>query len=117
MKKLLFLLVVGFGGSMLIKGNYVTISPTDNQVRVAGWAVPLPASVQASPVLAMVSTMLQGNLGSPAAASAPQARPGAPVQPALPSVTSALGTYNANAPRAAQTSGSDQFNATAKALH
>jgi hypothetical protein len=115
MKKLLFLLVVGFGGSMLIKGNYVTISPTDNQVRVAGWVVPLPASVQSSPVMAMVSTMLQGNLGPPAA-SAPQARPGAPVQPALPSVTSALGTYNTNAPRAAQTPGSDQFNATAKAL-
>ena len=66
MKKLLFLMVVGFGGTMLVKGNYVTISP-DNQVRVAGWAVPLPASVQSSPVLGMVSTMLQGNLGPPAA--------------------------------------------------
>jgi hypothetical protein len=113
MKKLLFLMVVGFGGTMLLKGNYVTISP-DNQVRVAGWAVPLPASVQASPVMGMVSTMLQGNLAPPPPAPASAApRPGPPL---LPNVTSAVSTYSANPPRAGQTQGGDQFNAVAKAI-
>lgn len=114
MKKLLFLMVVGFGGTMLLKGGYVTITP-DNQVRVAGWAVPLPPSVQASPVMAMVGTLFQGNLG-PQMTNAPTARPGAPVPPPLPTVTSAVSTYNANPPRASQAQGTDQFNAVAKAL-
>jgi hypothetical protein len=111
MKKLLFLMVVGFGGTMLFKNGYVTITP-DNQVRVAGWAVPIPASVQASPVMGMVSTLLQGNLAPPSA----QARPGAPVPPALPTVTSTVSTYNGNSPRAGQPQGADQFNSVAKAL-
>ena len=110
MKKLLFLMVVGFGGTMLVKGNYVTISP-ENQVRVAGWAVPLPASVQTSPIMGMVSTMLQGNLAPQPASAA--ARPGVP---AMPNVTSAVSTYNANAPRGGQPQSSDQFNAVNKAL-
>jgi hypothetical protein len=119
MKKLLFLMVVGFGGTMLLKNGYVTMSP-DNQIRVAGWAVPIPASVQASPVMGMVSTLLQGNLG-PAATTTAQARPGAQVPPPMPTVTSTLSTYNGNAPngnapRAGQTQGADQYNAVAKAL-
>jgi hypothetical protein len=113
MKKLLFLMVVGFGGTMLFKNGYVSITP-DHQVRVAGWAVPLPPSVQASPVMGMVTTLLQGNL-EPAAMNG-QARPGTPVQPPLPTVTSAVSTYNGNAPRAGQAQGADQYNSIAKAL-
>jgi hypothetical protein len=107
---LLFIMVVGFGGTMLVKGNHVTISP-ENEVRVAGWTVPLPASVKASPILGMVGTMLQGgNLAAQPASAA--VRPG---PPALPNVTSTVSTYNANAPRPAQTQG-DPFNAANKAL-
>jgi hypothetical protein len=94
MKKILFLMVIGFGGSMLFKNGYVTISP-DNQVKVAGWAVPLPAAVQSSPVMGMVTTLLQGNLG-------PTGAPGKP------------GAAGANNPAA---KASDQFSAVAKALH
>jgi hypothetical protein len=113
MKKLLFMMVVGFGGTMLFKQGYVAITP-DNQVRVAGWAVPLPPSVQASPIMGMINTLFQGNLGPQMTNAAP--RPGARVPPPLPTVTSAVGTYNANVPIAGQTQGSDQFNAVAKAL-
>jgi hypothetical protein len=109
MKKLLFLMVVGFGGTMLLKGNYVIVTP--DQVRVARWTFPLPASVRASPIMGMVTTLLQGNLGPPASDAAP--RPG---MAALPNVTSAVGTYNANPPAAGQPQGSDQFNAVSRAL-
>ncbi len=115
MKKMLFLMVVGFGGTMLLKHGYVTITP-DNQVRIAGWAVPIPPSVRASPVMGMVTTLFQGNLG-PQTTAASAARPGYPVRPALPTVTSAVGTYNANAPSDGQTPGSEQFNTVSKALH
>jgi hypothetical protein len=110
MKKLLFLMVVGFGGTMLLKGNYVTITP--DQVRVAGLALPIPASIQASPIMGMVTTLFQGNLGPTTTSARP--RPG---MSALPNVTSAVGTYNANAPNTGQTQGGDQFNSVARALH
>src|ERR1700675_4463249 len=54
MKKMLFLMVVGFGGAMLVKGGHVTITP-ENQLRVAGYNVPLPAAVQNSPVMGMIT--------------------------------------------------------------
>ena len=109
MKKLLFLVVVGFGGTMLLKGNYVTVMP--DQVRVARWSFPIPASVQASPIMGMVSTLLEGNLGPPTAGAA--ARPGGGT---LPTVTSAVGTYNANPPRAGQTRGADPLSTVAGAI-
>src|SRR5258708_11551213 len=62
MKKMLFLMVVGFGGAMLVKGGHVTITP-DNQVRVAGYNVPLPAAVQNSPVMGMITTLFMGQMG------------------------------------------------------
>ena len=46
MKKLLFLMVVGFGGTMLLKNGYVTVAP--DQVRVAG-AKAKPATVSERP--------------------------------------------------------------------
>src|SRR5258708_3119057 len=110
MKKLLFIMLVGIGGTMLIKNGYVTIAP-DNEVRVAGHPLPLPDALKNSPIMGMVTTMLMGQLpaapqaaGAPQMAGAPQLagaapRPGAPpARPALPSVTSVAGTYNANAP-------------------
>jgi len=116
MKKLLFLMVLGFGGAMLVKGGHVTIS-SDNQVRVAGYAVPLPATVQNSPVFGMVTTLLMGQLGPTAQVTSVPARPGAPGYPAMPNVTSTAGTYNANAPHAAApVGGTDQLTAVAKAL-
>ena len=117
MKKLLFLLVVGFGGAMLVKGGHVTIAP-DNQVRVAGYAVPLPPAVQNSPIFGMVTTLLMGQLGPTAQMTGAPARPGAPGFPAMPNVTSTAGTYSANAPRAAGPAAGtgDQLSTVARAL-
>jgi hypothetical protein len=111
MKKLLFLMVAGIGGTMLIRGGHITITP-DNQIRVAGYTVPIPDSVQKSPVMGMVTTMMMGQLQIPAQST------GAPQRPALPSVTSAAGTYNPNVrpSSAASAPGSDGLNAAAKAL-
>ncbi len=118
MKKMLFFMVVGFGGAMLVKGGHVVITP-DNQVRVAGYTVPLPPAVQNSPVMGMVTTLFMGQLGGPVQATA-AAAPGRPGYPALPNVTSTVGTYNPNAPRAAAAGpaggASDQLSAVAKAL-
>ena len=62
MKKLLFLMVVGFGGTMLVKGGHVVITP-NNQVLVAGYQVPLPDAVQSSPVMGAVASMLRTQVG------------------------------------------------------
>ncbi len=115
MKKLLFIMVVGFGGAMLIKGGHVTVTP-DNQVRVVGYSVPLPAAVQNSPVFGIVVAGLIGQSSGNSQAAAAPSRPGAPKPPAVPAVTSTAGTDNANSPRAAQGAQSDQFNAAARAI-
>jgi hypothetical protein len=122
MKKILFLMVVGFGGAMLVKGGHVVVTP-DNQVRVAGYNVPLPPAVQNSPVFGMITTLFMGQLGPTAQTTGAPGRPGAPGFPAMPNVTSTAGTYNANAPAAGVpragnplTGASDQPTAVAKAL-
>lgn len=112
MKKLLFVMVVGFGAAMLVKNGKVTVTP-DNQIQVVGFAVPLPNAVQQSPIMGMVTSML------PAAAPA-----GAGVQarPMMPVVTSASGTFDANAsgranaPGGGMATGAAGFSAAAKAL-
>jgi hypothetical protein len=101
MKKLLFLMVAGFGVAMLIEAGHVTILP--DHAHVAGYAVPLPADVQNSPVMGMVTTVLKG---PPDAVPQQGGRPGA--RPVLPVVASTVSTYSANRP--------DQFNGAAKAL-
>jgi hypothetical protein len=124
MKKLLFIMVVGFGGTMLVRSGQVTVTP-DNQVRVAGYSMPLPAVIQNSPVMGMVITALVGQTPGqqqPAGQMAiAGARPGAQVPHPRPSVTSTAGTYNANPPSTGPTQGqpkvNDQFSAVAKALH
>jgi hypothetical protein len=119
MKKLLFLAVLGLG-AMSLKGN-VSLTP-DNQVHVfSSWVSPVPAVIQSSPLYTMVSTMMTGQLGPipqmAVAPAAPQYRTAAqPVRPALPNVTSATSTYNANAPAAGSASGGDSFGATSKVL-
>jgi hypothetical protein len=132
MKKLLVLLLVGFGVSVIIKGNHLTVTP-DGQVHLAGWAVPLPESVRSSPVMGMVSMLTQGNLqvpmgvAPPAPVGAPTQMAGTPVRPAvaapppMPVINSVNGTFNANAPvgnaaGAAPARGNDQFNAAARAF-
>jgi len=119
MKKLLFLMIIGLGGTMLIKGGHVTIGP-DNQVRIAGYAVPLPEAVQNSPIMGMVTTVLMGQLPAAPQAAVATGGPGpaAPVRPMLPSVTSTNGTYSATAPASGskQPTGSDQLSAVTKAL-
>jgi hypothetical protein len=117
MKKMLFLMVVGFGGAMLVKGGHVTITP-DNQVRVAGYNVPLPAAVQNSPVMGMITTLFMGQLAPATQMTGVAGRPGAPGIPAMPNVTSTAGTYNGNAPRPAApvAGGGDQLSAVARAL-
>jgi len=115
MKKLLFLMVTGFGAIMFVKGGHITLTP-ERQLIVAGMNVPLPEVVQNSPIMTLVTTMMTGQLqGLPhPAAAAP--KPGAPVPPALPSVTSSVNTYNPNAPAAGHANGADPLNAAATAL-
>ncbi len=112
MKKLLFIMVVGFGAAMLVKNGKVTVTP-DNQIQVIGFAVPIPNAVQQSPIMGMVTSMLPPS--APAGA-------GAQARPTMPVVTSAYGTFNANAPGRANApgggmaTGADGFGAAAKAL-
>ena len=115
MKKLLFLMVIGFGGAMLVKGGHVAITP-NNQVVVAGYQVPLPESIQNSPVMGMVASALRAQIASQPAAA--DARTGLvqPARPGLPNVTSAAATYNANAPGGGPANASDQLSAVGKAL-
>ena len=114
MKKLLFVMVVGFGAAMLVKNGQVTVG-RDNQIVVAGFAVPVPGAVQQSPIMAIVASMLPRS--APASAD-----PGAPARPVMPMVNSVSGTFDpntsgrANAPAAGMTAGADGFSATAKAL-
>ena len=128
MKKLLFLVMVGIGGSMLVKGNHVALTP-EGEVRVLAWTFPLPAGVKSSPLMGMVALFAQPQAISAPAAPSPvgiaQARPGAaPVAapPALPVVTSAARTYNPNPQPNPNPSASgpanmaDQFSAVSKAL-
>jgi hypothetical protein len=114
MKKLLFMAVLGIGGTMFVKQE-VSISP-DSQVRVAGWTVPLPPSVQNSPVMGMVTMMARLQTTPPASPPDPRSGAAQHTRPAVPNVTSVAGTYNANAPSAGQSPGGDQFGAVAKAL-
>jgi hypothetical protein len=114
MKKLLFVMVVGFGAAMLVKNGQVTVTP-DNQIQFIGFAVPLPNAVQQSPVMGIVTSMLP--------ASAPvRAAAGVQPRPTMPVVTSASGTFNpngsahANAPAGGLATGADGFSAAAKAL-
>jgi hypothetical protein len=112
MKKLLFFMLLAFGGAMFLKGGYVSVTP-DNQVHVAGWIVPLPASVQNSPVMGMLTMMARMQTAPPANADP---RYAAAPRPAVPVVTSAASTYNANAPATGPAQGGDQFSAVSKAL-
>jgi hypothetical protein len=115
MKKLLLVMVVGFGAAMLVKSGQVTTSP-DNQIRVVGFAVPLPNGVQQSPIMGIVASML------PASAPAAGVGSSAPRRPAMPVITSASGTFDANtsghanAPTGGPASGADGFSAVSKAL-
>jgi hypothetical protein len=115
MKKLLFILVLGFGGAMLFKSGQVTATP-DRHIQVAGYQVPLPEAVQNSPVYGMVIEQL------PQTASKVAASPGAPARPLMPIVSSANGSFDANtsgrasAARGGPATGADGFSAAAKAL-
>lgn len=114
MKKLLFVMVVGFGAAMLVKSGQVTATP-DNQIRVAGYLVPLPNAVQQSPIMGTIAGML------PASAHA-VASPAAPGRPVMPLVSSASSSFDANtsgranAPTAGMATGAAGFSAAAKAL-
>ena len=122
MKKILFMMVVIGGGAMLIKGCHVSVTP-ENQVRVMGWALPIPESIQSSPTMAIAATLLRAQL--PAEANGADSRPVAAnataMRPGVPNITSTNGTYNANAAAPARpvggiADGASQLNAVAKAL-
>jgi hypothetical protein len=114
MKKLLFVMFVGFGVAMFVKSGNVTVTP-DRQIQVAGYQVPLPGAVQNSLLLAMVLDRLPE-------APRPAGSPAAPVRPAMPIVSSAYGSFNPNtagspsATRAGTSAGADGFSAASKAL-
>jgi hypothetical protein len=116
MKKMLLILVLGFGGAMLFKSGQVTAT-SDKQIQVAGYRVPMPEAVQNSAVFGMVIGQL------PEAASKAAGSHGVPVRPAMPIVSSANGSFNANASgsataaRGGPATGADGFSAAAKALH
>jgi len=114
MKKLLFMAALVIGGSMVLKGGYVKVTP-DNQVRVAGWTVPLPASVQSSPIMGAVAMMINAQAAPQANASDQRSAAAQYVRPSVPNVTSGTTTYSANAPANGQ-QGADQFGAATKAL-
>jgi hypothetical protein len=114
MKKLLFVMVVGFGAAMLVKNGQVTVS-RENQIVVAGFAVPVPDSVQQSPIMGIVASVLPHS-------APPSAGPVAPSRPIMPVISSASGTFDANtsgranAPAGGMATGADGFSAAAKAL-
>ena len=113
MKKLLFFAVLGFG--IIALKDKVSVTP-DNQVRVAGWTVPMPASVQNSPVMGMVSMMIRMQTAPQANAGGTRHGAGQPGWPAVPNVTSATNTLNGNASSTAPLQAADQFSAVSKAL-
>ena len=112
MKKLLFVMVVGFSAAMLVKSGQVTASP-DNQIHVAGFAVPLPNAVRQSPIMGVVASMLPASARDGAGAGA---------RPVMPVVSSGSGTFDANssgranAPGGGLATGASGFSAAAKAL-
>jgi hypothetical protein len=112
MKKMLFVMVVGFGAAMLVKNGQVTVSP-DNQIHVAGFAVPLPNAVQQSPIMGMVASMLPASVVTATASGS---------RPSMPLVSSASGTLDGNnlgragAPTGGLATGASGFSAAAKAL-
>lgn len=114
MKKLLVVMVVAFGAAMLAENGQITVS-RDNQIVVAGFAVPVPDAVQQSPIVGIVASVLPHS--APASAG-----PGVPPRPIMPVVISASGTFDANtsdranAPAGGMASGADGFSAAAKAL-
>ena len=114
MKKLLVVMLVGFGAAMLVKHGQVAVTP-DNQIQVVGFAVPLPNAVQQSPLMGIVASLLPSS-------SAPAASAGnsAPQRPMMPAVSSAWSTYNPNARSDASaggaTEGADALSAAAKAI-
>jgi len=115
MKKLLFVMVVGFGVAMLVKNGQVTVTP-DKHIQVVGFSVPLPDAVQNSPVLGMVLGQL------PEVSARAGGAPGAPARPVLPIVNSGTGSFNANtsgsasAARGGPATGAEGFSAAARAL-
>jgi hypothetical protein len=117
MKKLLFLVALAIGIASM--KNHVSLTP-DNQFHVMDWAFPVPAVIQSSPLYTTATTVMSGQIGAlptTAAAANPQYRTVAqPGRPPLPSVTSTAGTYNANAPLAGSSGGSDTFGSASKAL-
>jgi hypothetical protein len=117
MKKLLVMMVVGFGAAMLVKHGQVTITP-DRQIQVVGYNVPLPDAVQNSPIMGYVTTMLMGQL--PQASQTASRYPGGAARPMLPMVTSVSGTFNGNASSSSNSAGpvtgAAGFDAATKAL-
>jgi hypothetical protein len=113
MKKLLFMAALVIGGSFVLRGGYLTVAP-DHQVRVAGWTVPLPASVQSSPIMAAVALFI--NQAAPPANAGDQRSAAQYARPPVPSVASATTTYSANAPASGQAPGADQFGAATRAI-
>jgi hypothetical protein len=113
MKKMLIMAVIVIGGGVFLKHNLV-VTP-NGQVTVAGWDVPVPAAVQSSPLYSMVMMLASMQAaGQPAAGDSRHA--GQPERPAVPNVTSAVGTYNSNPQPVASGGSSDQFSAVARTL-
>ena len=111
MKKMLIMAVIVIGGGAYLRNNLV-VTPK-GQVTVAGWNVPIPASVQSSPLYSMVTMMASMQSGpSPAAADTVHGA----ARPVLPSVSSTAGTYNPNPQTAAAGGAPDQLSAVARTL-
>jgi hypothetical protein len=115
MKKLLVFMVVGFGGAMLVKGGHVTISPS-NQIMIAGFPVPLPESVQNSPVVSVIAAMVRLPSASLTTVADTRAEAAQPTRPPAPSVTSAATTYNPNTPNAGQANSLEQLSTVARTI-
>jgi hypothetical protein len=122
MKKMLFMAVLVIGGGSFLKSHMV-VTP-NGQIFISGWAVPVPPAVQNSPIMGL-ATMLAGITTSQTGVPDPRYGTAQPVRPAMPNVTSANGTYNANTPAANGLGGapggapggaSDQLSAVARAL-
>jgi hypothetical protein len=114
MKKMLIMAVLVAGGGMFLK-NYLVITP-NGQVTVAGWNVPVPAAVKSSPLYSTVLMVAGMQASGQPAGGDPRHGAAQPSRPAMPNVTSAVGTYTSNPPSAAATGPSDQFSAVARAV-
>jgi hypothetical protein len=111
MKKMLIMALIVIGGGAYLRNNLV-ITPK-GQVTIAGWSVPIPASVQSSPLYSMF-TMVASMQSGPSPAAADSVHGAA--RPALPGVSSAVGTYNPNPQPAASGGTPDQFSAVSRTL-